>query len=100
MARTFLYQYQNAGMLGGPKPDNEHDCDDCVPIPSIGDMLTRRGQQWRVDSVLYVRTILPTRSSQPPMECLISLTPLTAFILTDAGDTGSVPDGGESDSTH
>jgi len=92
MARTFLYQYQNAGMTGGPKPDNEHDCDDCVPISSIGDMLTRRGQQWRVDSVLYIRTILPTRSSQPPMEYRIILTPLTALILADAGDTGSVPD--------
>jgi hypothetical protein len=62
MARTFLYQYQNAGIPGGPKPHIEHDCDDCVPIPSIGDMLTSRGQQWRVDSVLYTRTILPTRS--------------------------------------
>jgi len=42
MARTFVYQYQNAGIPDGLQSDREHDCDDSVPIPSKGDSLTKK----------------------------------------------------------
>lgn len=72
MPRNFFYLYsEEPNLQDGP----EHDADDTRPIPVKGDTVNHNGRNWRVDTVSLIRTMYPKRSSQPPMEVLVTLAP-------------------------
>jgi hypothetical protein len=71
MARIFTYRY-----FGDPPSKNdpvERDLNDVLPVPEIGEIVMRQGKNWRVDSVMVVRTIHPKGAKQPPLEYFITL---------------------------
>jgi len=71
MTHVFFYRY-----LGESQPhDSPERRDDGTPAPSRGDMLTRHGKIWRVDSVACVKTIVPKDRKLLPTEFHITLAP-------------------------
>ena len=53
MARVFVYQYLGDSRLRDRVPDPNDE----IPVPTAGDMIDRRGQQWIVDLVTTINIV-------------------------------------------
>ena len=67
MERVFVYRYAGEDPFAD-RPEKGND-----PVPTSGQTVTRRGKQWRVESVMCCRIILPQATLQPPMQYVITL---------------------------
>jgi hypothetical protein len=68
MARTFIYQYfGNAAFQARVEDPNDQ-----IPVPSIGDVILRRDQPWRVGLVTTKHTMTETGEET---EYLVDLLP-------------------------